>query len=112
MFLFQTAPYSSLRAREGLEALLAMAAFDLPPQCIFIGDGVWQLLEQAAPPQQKNHSKMLQALPLYGVDNLWVHQESLQARGLQTQPLILPCQPLNTHALAEAIQQAHWVMSF
>ncbi len=112
VFLMRSAPYTSLRAREGLEAALALAAFDGEPHLVFLGEGVLQLLPQADQSLRKNHSKMLQALPLYGIEHCHVHLPSLQAKGLTLPQLILPCTPMDNTSLAQRLAQAHVVLNF
>lgn len=112
LVIFRESPYSGQRAREGLEAVMAMAAYDQQPQLVFMAEGVWQLMAQQDEPERKNHSKMLAALSLYGVDQLFVHTPSLKARGLRASALLLPCEPLDDTTLAALIAQSHKVLSF
>lgn len=112
VFIFQQAPFSSPMAREGLEALLAAAAFEQNPTVIFMGDGIWQLLESGDTPSHKNHSKMLGALPLYGVEHIYVHQPSLSQRHLEISDLLLPAAPINNQQFATHIASAKTVFNF
>lgn len=84
--LCRQAPYGNALAREGLEAILASAAMDQAPQVLFMGDGVFQLLEGQEPGgiQQKSLLRNLQALPMFGVETIHVCERSLQERGIQT----------------------------
>jgi len=85
------APYGNALAREGLEAVLACAAMDQIPEVLFINDGVFQLLEQN--PEgigEKNLRRNLQALPMFGVETLYVCQRSLETRGVDPDRLVIP----------------------
>lgn len=85
------APYGNALAREGLEAILACAAMDQAPEVLFINDGVFQLLEQSpANINEKNLRKNLQALPMFGVETLYLCQHSLEARGINPESLDIP----------------------
>lgn len=90
LFTFRHAPYGSSIARDGLEALMAAAVYDQRIAVVFLGDGVWQLTkEQQVVAGLKSHARMLSALPVYGVDQIFVHEPSLQIRGLADQELLL-----------------------
>lgn len=112
LFIFRQAPYASARAREGLEALLAAAAYEQEPAVIFMADGIWQIIEQGVRPQTRSHNKMLKALPMYGVDKFFVHMPSAVARGQDNSPFILPCSPVDDAALAKLIAEFAVVFSY
>jgi tRNA 2-thiouridine synthesizing protein C len=86
------APWSGLAAREALDLVLAGGAFDLPLGLLFLDDGVFQLQnnQQADAIEQKNLCANLQALPLFGVEELFVSSRSLQARGMDDGSLSMP----------------------
>lgn len=83
-------------ARETLDIALAGGAFELPIAMLFMDDGVFQLPSGQRPAalEQKDLSANLQALPLFGVEELYVCRESLARRGLSDAPLALPATPL------------------
>ena len=86
--LCRHAPYGNTLAREGLEAVLACAAMDQVPEVLFINDGVFQLLEQAPVGLgEKNLRRNLQALPMFGVETLYLCARSLGERGLDPERL-------------------------
>lgn len=91
LFVCRHAPYGRGIAREGLDAILAAAAYGQDIGVLFIDDGVFQLLPNQAPGAlpQKNLAANLSALPLYDVERLYVHSESLQERGLKLESLNL-----------------------
>ena len=84
LLVFRHAPYGNALAREGLEAALACGAMSATTNVLYINEGVWQLVE----PQNsqaidcKNLAAMASALPLYGVDAIWVDEDSLKQRNL------------------------------
>ncbi|WP_288129213.1 sulfurtransferase complex subunit TusC [Microbulbifer sp.] len=89
--LCRHAPYGNALAREGLEAVLACAAMDQIPAVLFINDGVFQLLEQnPGKIKEKNLRRNLQALPMFGVETLYLCERSLASRGIDPAELDIP----------------------
>ena len=111
VFIFRRSPYSSTMAQEGLDALLATAAFEQDPTVIFMHEGIWQLYPQGESQYHKNYGKMLQALPLYGVEKIYVHEPSLRAR-VHPGSLVIPHQLINDEQLAATIKAATTLLSF
>ncbi|MFC0669275.1 sulfurtransferase complex subunit TusC [Azotobacter chroococcum] len=106
-------PWSGLGAREALDIALAGGAFELPIGMLFLDDGVFQLLpgQQPAAVEQKDLAANLQALPLFGVDDLYVCRQSLRLRGLDGQPLALPATPLEGPELADLFDRYDLVIT-
>ncbi|OAE13246.1 sulfurtransferase [Pseudomonas simiae] len=77
-------PWSGPSARESLDIVLAGGAFDLPIGLLFMDDGVFQLAphQDAKAVQQKDLSANLQALGLFGIDDVFACSHSLAERGL------------------------------
>lgn len=102
LIISRQAPWSGPAAREALDIALAGGAFDLPLAMLFLDDGVFQLLagQQPAALQQKDLAANLQALPLFGVEELYVSGRSLNERGLDKTQLALPVQVLDDKALS------------
>lgn len=78
------APYGTQIAREAIDATLAVAVYDQDLSLLFMDDGVFQLLssQNGNTIAQKNIVATLGALPLYDVEKIYVHRESLHQRGL------------------------------
>ncbi|MEW5249853.1 sulfurtransferase complex subunit TusC [Microbulbifer discodermiae] len=87
--LCRQAPYGNALAREGLEAVLAAAAMEQAPDLLFSGDGVFQLLPQQSPQAigQKSLQRNLQALPMFGIERVYVCNKSLAKRHLSIEQL-------------------------
>ena len=100
-------------AREALDIALAGGAFELPIALLFMDDGVFQLptAQQPAALEQKDLSANLQALPLFGVDELYVCRESLARRGLADATLSLPATPLHGVELPTLLARFDLVMT-
>jgi tRNA 2-thiouridine synthesizing protein C len=112
VFLFTCSPYDSSRAREGLEALLAAAIFDQRISVVFMGDGVFQLLSDQQPTEQKNLSKMLKALDMYDIDQLFVHAFALETRNIKHQDFCIPATILSDAEVRTLIASADHTLSF
>ncbi|MNG14261.1 Intracellular sulfur oxidation protein DsrF [compost metagenome] len=80
---------------------------------LFLDDGVFQLApgQQPAQLQQKNLAANLQVLPMFGVEELFVANSSLQERGLAVETLSLPVQVLDDAALAVLIDRFDQVIT-
>jgi tRNA 2-thiouridine synthesizing protein C len=94
LIISRQAPWSGPGAREALDIALAGGAFDLPVAMLFMDDGVFQLAaaQNATQIQQKDLTANLQALSMFGVEELVACRTSLNERGLQ--PTGLSVEPL------------------
>ncbi|UWF51433.1 sulfurtransferase complex subunit TusC [Pseudomonas sp. N3-W] len=91
LIITRQSPWSGPGAREALDIVLAGGAFDLPIGLLFLDDGVFQLAakQDARALQQKDLSANLQALPMFGVEELFVCADSAAQRGLDPSGLSL-----------------------
>lgn len=114
LFIFSHSPYGSSLGREGLEAALAAGAFDQNMAIIFIGEGLWQLKNEQNTNDngRKNHQKMTSALPLFGVESLYVQASGLKARKLSHSDLYLDTHIISDSHISELIHQAKHILSF
>lgn len=90
LVISRRAPYGTSLAREALDVTLAASVYDQDIGMLFMDDGVFQLIKNQNPEEitQKNLSATLSALPLYGVDNIYAHKDSLEDRDLKINELI------------------------
>jgi tRNA 2-thiouridine synthesizing protein C len=114
MFVNRKAPYGTVYALEGLEVVLISAAFDQDVSMVFIDDGVYELVkgQQTKAIDMKNFSPAYRALEGYDIEKLYVDEESLKARGLTTERLLVPVEVLNSAQMAELMDQQDVVISF
>jgi tRNA 2-thiouridine synthesizing protein C len=112
LFIFYHPPLQNLKAREGVEALLACAAFDQRPKVMFIDQGVLQLIPQNDNPGLKNLNKMVQALEIYGVESIFICRTSVARFGLSPDELKPQGQLIAQHERSAIIQHARWVVNF
>jgi len=114
MFVNRTAPYGTVYALESLEVVLITAAFDQDVSLVFIDDGVWQLKkgQQTKGIEAKNFSPTYRALEGYDVEKLYVERESLAARGLTEDDLIVDVNVLPAAELGALMAAQDVVLSF
>jgi tRNA 2-thiouridine synthesizing protein C len=114
MFVNRSAPYGTIYALESLEVVLISAAFDQDVSLAFLGDGVWQLKkgQQTKGIETKNFSPTYRALEGYDVEKLYVERESLEARALSEDDLIVDVQVLSSADLGKLMDEQDVVLSF
>jgi tRNA 2-thiouridine synthesizing protein C len=112
LFIFTQAPHNNPQAREGVESLLASAAFDQQPAVLFMGQGVLQLVPQGEQPGAKNLNKMLQALELYGVEHIYICRDSLATYALTPDLLTPSGQLIGQDECCQVMQQSQWAVRF
>ena len=90
MYLNRRAPYGTIYAWESLEVVLIGAAFDQEVSLMFLDDGVYQLTkgQDTKGIGMKNFSPTYRTLGDYEVKNMYVDQDSLEARGLTQDDLV------------------------
>jgi len=114
MFVNRSAPYGTIYALESLEVVLISAAFDQDVSLAFVEDGVWQLRkgQQTKGIETKNFSPTYRALEGYDVEKLYVERESMQARGLSEDDLIVDVEVLSSVEMAALMAEQDVVLSF
>ena len=114
MFVNRSAPYGTIYALESLEVVLISAAFDQDVSLAFVEDGVWQLRkgQQTKGIETKNFSPTYRALEGYDVEKLYVERESLEARGLSEDDLIVDVTVLSSQEMGRLMDEQDVVLSF
>jgi len=113
MFVNRKAPYGTVYALESLETVLISAAFDQDVSVVFIDDGVFQLKkgQDTKGINMKNFSPTFRALEGYDVEKLYVEKESLEARGLSEDDLVVDVEILSTEELSKIMAAQDVVIS-
>ena len=113
MYVNRRAPYGTIYALECLEVVLVAAAFDQDVSVVFMDDGVCQLKknQDTTGIGMKNFSKTYRALDDYDVEKIYVEKESLDARGLTADDLIIPVEVVSTKAMRDLLGQQDVVIS-
>ena len=112
MYVNRRAPYGTIYALECLEVVLITSAFE-DVSLAFLDDGVFQLKknQDTTGIGMKNFSNTYRALDDYEVEKIYVEKESLEARGLTADDLIIPVQVLSSSELREKLAQQDVVIS-
>lgn len=115
LFISRHAPYGSSLAKDALDAVLASSAYDQQLSLLFMDDGVFQLLTNQTPNEigQKSFSATLPVLPLYDIDSIYVHQESLAKRNITIDELAIEsAQIIDSSAICSLLAQQDQLLSF
>ena len=112
LLISRQAPWAGIGAAEALDIALAAGAFDLPLSILFMDDGVLQLLaqQQSQMLEQKDLSANLQALPMFGIEQLYVAEQCLNQRGLDSELLAVDAEILDDQQIQQLIRQHDYVM--
>ena len=113
LFVNRKAPHGTVYALESLETVLISAAFDQDVSVVFIDDGVYQLKkdQDTTGVNMKNFAKTFRALDGYDVEKLYVEKESLEARGLTQDDLIVDVEVLESKELGKIMAAQDVVIS-
>jgi tRNA 2-thiouridine synthesizing protein C len=114
MFVNRKAPYGTVYALESLEVVLIAATFDQDCSLVFLDDGVYQLAkgQNTKAIGVKNFSPTFRALEDYDIEKLYVERESLEARGLTEDDLMVPVAVLSSAQVGELMASQDVVLSF
>ena len=107
-------PYGSTAAKDALDTALVTASYDQETSLLFLGDGIYQLIEGQQPEglPQKNPGAMLQALEMYGIEEVRLCREDMIERGLQECDLTIAVQFLERSAIGDWLAQQDRVFNF
>ena len=114
MYVNRKAPYGTIYALEGLEVVLITAAFDQDVSMVFMDDGVFQIKKDQDTKgiNMKNFSPTYRALEGYDVEKLYAEKESLEARGLTKDDLVVPVEVVSSAELADMMDEQDVVVTF
>lgn len=113
MFVNRKAPHGTIYALEVLEMMLISAMFDQDVYVAFLDDGLYQLKKGQAPGalEMKEFSKTYRALEGYGIEKLFVDEDSLEERGLTADDLIVPVEIIGRAQLSALMDSMDVVLS-
>ncbi len=111
LFVMRHVPHNSSHVQETLDQLLTAAAFDQAVTLLFLDDGVFQLKSGQNPEFMplKNTAAMFRVLDVYDIRAIYVEAESLAARGLHADDLIMPVRCIQRDAV-QALMRRHDIM--
>ena len=113
LYVNRKAPYGTIYALETLETVLISAAFEQDVSVVFMDDGVFQLKkdQNTAAIGMKNFSPTFRALEGYDVEKLYVEKESMEARGLTTDDLVVDVEVMSSLELQDLMDAQDVVLS-
>lgn len=114
LYTISHGPYSNAYGQEALDAILIGASFELDVSVLFLNDGVFQIKQgqNNANSKLKKYTNTFKALADFGVENCYVHDLSLIARGLELNDLSVDTQLLNSEAVTALIAEQSKVFTF
>ena len=94
--------------------MLIGAAFEQDVSVAFVDDGVYQLKkgQDTSGSDMKNFSPTYRALEMYDVEKLYVEKESLDARGLTQEDLLVPVEIVGSAELTELMEQQDVILNY
>lgn len=113
LYVNRKAPHGTIYALEVLEMVLISAMFEQDVHLAFLDDGVFQLKKGQTPGAlgMKDFSKTYRALEGYGIEKVFVEQESLAERGLSAEDLLIPAEVIDRHGMAELMQTVDVILT-
>ena len=114
LILSSSAPYASQSARAALDVALTAAAFEQVVRMVFVDAGVLQLLpgQDSGTDGAKNVGKMIPALALYEVQEVYLHEDSARRYSVDAATVAATVTGIDDAKLAELVQQADQVLVF
>lgn len=114
LYVISSGPYSNARGQEALDAILIGASFDLDVSVLFIHDGVFQLKrgQNARLSRLKQFTKTYKAFEDFGVEKVYIHDLSLNSRGLTDAELICAVTMLDQQGVRKLIADQAKVFTF
>jgi len=113
MYVNRKAPYGTVYALEMLEKVLIAAAFEQDVSLVFMDDGVYQLRKGQSTEgvNMKNFSSTYRALEGYDVEKLYAEKESMDARGLTMDDLVVPVEIVSSSELRDLMARQDVIMT-
>jgi tRNA 2-thiouridine synthesizing protein C len=112
LIICRQSPSNITLAQSAIDAALAGGIFEQDIGIAFIGDAVQQLLADNTAGDQKNLAAQIQALPLYGIDKIYLDTDALNQFNISEQALTsLPHQGINGADLRHIMNNFHSVLT-
>lgn len=114
LMVMQSSPYQGSLARAALDVALSYAAFSQHPIVLFRDEGVLALLAEQEPSAlgRKSLRKVIDSMPLYDIDEIYVDAPSLLQRGLSQDLLPAFCLAVDATEQRALVSRASHVLSF
>lgn len=112
-FISRSAPYGRNNSQLCMDMALACAVFEQNVNYVFLDDGVYQLVsgQDATAIDVKTLANTLEALELYGIENICVDKDSLSRRRLTAKDLLANIKPIDRQGIATLINESDCVFN-
>jgi len=114
VFIIDKPLHGNIQTQEFIDMALMAAAFDQRVILLFEDDGVYALLGKQSPDAigLKNSSPLLKALSIYEINDVWVEQESIIERGLNSEQFVIDVKRCPRVELKREMEAADELFSF
>lgn len=114
LIIFKHSPYESHQSQDGLDVLLLASGFAFELSVLFLGEAVLQLLTDQKSDKifRKNFNKMLSALSLFDIENIYVEQQTINNYRLTSEDLMLDTLLADTKKINSLIHSNDFIMNF
>ncbi len=112
--LMRKSPYGTVYPAEGFRAMMGIAVFEMKVCVLFVDDGVYVAVKGQDPSglDMKPLGEGFPTLPDMGIDEFYVHGESLAERGLAPEDLTVPAKVVSSAQVAEILAGCTAVLPF
>lgn len=109
--LFTVREKPGIQANETIDAVLVSGIMEQPTSVVFLDDGVYQLVSNLETINIKDTKMKWSALPTYGVEQVYVLQDSLRERRIDLTQLPDWVKLIDAATLQHHLHSAHFVIS-
>ncbi len=112
--LMRKAPYGSVYTAEGFRSMMGIGVFEMDISAVFVDDGVYALVKGQDPAglDMKPLGDGFAMLPDFGVTKFYVHDQSLNERGLTTDDLVIDAEIVDDAGIAHVLETCGAVLPF
>ena len=113
LIILSQPPYAGSGARAAVDLALSYAVFGKAPRLLLLGDGVLQLAGGQEPGESGRRSlgKVIDSLPLYDIDTLYLRAADASVRGLELSGLPAHVKCLDDDAVRQLRAGARHILS-
>lgn len=108
--VFSHGPWRGADALAGIDAALALLAFEHDLQVAFVGAGVELLAGSDSGDERAQRHRMVAALAHHGASRMLARRADLDARGVV--PVVAGVEPLDAAVIADWLAEADHVLGF
>lgn len=113
-FITRQAPHGSAVAREAQDAIFATSTLTEELSVFFMGDGVFQLVENQQPEHihSRHFANTFKLFELYDIENIYVCANALSERGLSADELLIDVTLLAQDEMNDLIRTHSKILNF